>query len=82
MGNKLKWMTPDDGGSPLTAYRIYRAQTGKAGETMIAEVKPGVLSYLDRKLRRAKGVSYRIAAVNKYGETPRSTAKNANSKSE
>lgn len=81
-GNKIKWTTPDDGGSPLTAYRIYRGRTGSSSETMIAEVKPGVLSYLDRKTRRAKNVTYRVRAVNKYGETPRPARTFTESKSE
>lgn len=82
MGNKIKWATPDEGGSPLTAYRIYRARAGSKGEAMIAEVKPDVLSYVDRKTRRIKGVSYRVAAVNKYGETRRPASAIADSRSE
>ncbi|MDQ4121934.1 MAG: hypothetical protein M3209_10865 [Acidobacteriota bacterium] len=82
MGNKIKWTMPDDGGSPLTAYRIYRSRAGGGVETLIAEVKPGMVSYVDRKTRRAKGVSYRVAAVNKYGETLRGGKTSAGSRGE
>ena len=33
-GIQLNWTVPDDGGSPITAYRIYRSTTS-AGETLL-----------------------------------------------
>ena len=45
-GYSLKWATPDDNGSPLTGYRIYRGQVGN-GETMIAEVEPEIHNFND-----------------------------------
>ena len=68
---QVKWTTPDDGGSPLTSYRIYRGIAGQ-GETLIAQVRPGVFSYLDRRTNTGgRGVYYRVTAVNAYGESPR-----------
>ena len=68
-GNLLKWSIPDDGGSPLTGYRIYRGLAG-LGETLVAEVKPNVLFYTDRLKLRNANFYYRVAAVNAYGESP------------
>lgn len=74
-GYKLSWATPDDNGSPLTSYRIYRGQA-KHGEKLISEVNPGVHNFTDtvkmKQLIRRKGnYYYRVTAVNEYGESPR-----------
>jgi len=70
-GVLLKWATPDDGGSPLTAYRIYRG-TASGAEQMIGEVKPNVYSFSDRAKKRGKANHYyRVTAVNALGESPR-----------
>lgn len=74
--NRLQWATPDDNGSTLTAYRIYRGAPGKS-ESLIAEVAANVNSFRDRmpeKSRRNKGETayfYHVTAVNAYGESPR-----------
>lgn len=74
---KVKWAEPDDGGSPLTAYRIYRGPTGGI-EQMIAEVKPGSYVYRDRFRKRDRSnYYYRVTAVNKYGESPRGAGSSA-----
>ena len=67
-GNALLWGTPDDSGSPLLEYRIYR---GKAGdkEKLVATVKYGTNTFVDRKGR--SGNYYHVTAVNKYGESPK-----------
>jgi hypothetical protein len=80
-GNYLTWTTPDDGGSPLTVYRIYRGISGQ-GETLIAEVKPSVLSYKDAMKRRDSRYYYRVTAVNAYGESPRNLKFFPNTKGE
>jgi hypothetical protein len=70
-GVQVNWATPDDGGSPLTAYRIYRGLVGGA-EQMIGEVKPNVYAFSDRiRIRRNTDYYYRVTAVNAYGESPR-----------
>ena len=70
-GVQLKWATPDDGGSPVTSYRIYRGFPGGA-EQMIGEVKPDVYNFNDRlKHRSSVNYYYYITAVNAYGESPR-----------
>jgi hypothetical protein len=69
-GNALTWATPDNNGSALTVYRIYRGTVG-GKETKIAEVKANINSYQDRKGKR-RGVKYyyHVTAVNAYGESP------------
>ncbi|MEJ7862791.1 MAG: hypothetical protein WKF90_14265 [Pyrinomonadaceae bacterium] len=67
----LKWATPDDSGSPITAYRIYRG-VSDGTEQMIGEVKPDVHAFSDRiKTRGGSNEYYRVTAVNAYGESPR-----------
>ncbi|MEJ7862790.1 MAG: hypothetical protein WKF90_14260 [Pyrinomonadaceae bacterium] len=67
----LKWATPDDSGSPLTAYRIYRGSKERDAK-LVAEIKPDRLSYQNKLLKNDKDVYYYITAVNKLGESPRS----------
>jgi hypothetical protein len=70
-GVQVNWATPADGGSPLTAYRIYRGVSGGA-EQMIGEVQPNVYAFSDRmKSRGNTNYYYRVTAVNAYGESPR-----------
>jgi len=70
-GVLLKWATPDNGGSPLTAYRIYRGGASGA-EQMIGEVKPNMHSFSDRAKTRGKANHYYlVTAVNALGESPR-----------
>lgn len=68
-GIRLNWTIPDDGGSPLTAYRIYRGGAGI--EQMIGEVQPNVYTFNEKLNNRDKADYYRVTAVNAYGESPR-----------
>jgi len=69
-GIQLKWASPDDGGSPLTSYRIYRGTAGGA-EQLIGEVKSDVYNFNDYlKKRGSVNHYYYITAVNAYGESP------------
>jgi len=70
-GNKVSWAEPDNGGSRLTEYRVYRGIVG-GSEKMIARVRVGRYSYLDQTKKRDAGrYYYRVTAVNAYGESPR-----------
>lgn len=70
-GNELSWATPDDNGSPITAYRIYSGAPGKK-ERMVAKVNAKVHSFSDKKSGKPSvGFYYRVTAVNKFGESPR-----------
>jgi hypothetical protein len=68
--NVLKWTTPDDGGSPIKTYRIYRGVAG-GGESLIAEVRPNVFTLAERQTFDSSRYYYRVTAVNKLGESPR-----------
>jgi hypothetical protein len=70
-GNVLNWMVPDDSGSPLTNYRIYRG-VGDGEPVLIGEVEATQTTFIDR--RGSKGrqqVYYQVTAVNAFGESPR-----------
>ena len=71
-GYNLRWATPDDGGSPLTRYRVYRGSP-RGKEHLIAEVKPGRNTHFDKRtFMNNSGVYYKVAAVNALGEGSRS----------
>lgn len=71
IGNRLTWQVPDDNGSPLTAYRVYRG-VGENSPVLIGEVKDNVNSFRDQTFRAKRGsVYYQVTAVNTYGESPR-----------
>lgn len=72
-GYQLNWATPDDNGSPLIGYRIYRGYSGR-DETLISEVNPTSQSFVDpanknMEKNRAGNRYYRVTAVNSYGES-------------
>lgn len=61
----LTWSTPDDRGSPITGYRLYRGVEGGA-EVLLASPGPDVNTHTDNE---AGGASYyyRVAASNGNG---------------
>jgi PKD repeat protein len=61
----LSWTPPDNGGSPITGYKVYRKHSGGAF-TLIATVP--VTSYSDTT--SAAGDVYHVTAVNQAGEGP------------
>lgn len=65
----LKWQTPDDNGSEIVKYRIYRGD-GYSRDALVAEVGANVLEYRDRA-RAKSGNYYYVTAVNAFGESPR-----------
>ncbi|MGA8029394.1 MAG: hypothetical protein WB992_19810 [Bryobacteraceae bacterium] len=67
-GVLLSWQAPDNGGSPLTSYQIYRG-TKSGGETLFATVSAAKTSFLDTTAGSGQ-YFYRVAAVNKIGAGP------------
>lgn len=66
----LQWEPPaDDGGDPVTGYRLYR------NGTLVAE--PTTTTYLDRGLEDDTLYVYRVSAVNDVGEGPKSPSASA-----
>ncbi|HEY3025918.1 MAG TPA: hypothetical protein VGJ55_07200 [Pyrinomonadaceae bacterium] len=66
----LSWSTPDDGGSAITAYKVYRGTS--AGETLLATVAGDVNSYNDATFNGGS-FYYRVRASNANGDGPLST---------
>jgi len=66
---ELHWQAPpDDGMSPITGYRIYRA-TAPGGESLFAELGD-VHSWTDTDVTNGQTYYYRVSALNAYGEGP------------
>ncbi|OGS49976.1 MAG: hypothetical protein A3K65_07400 [Euryarchaeota archaeon RBG_16_68_12] len=67
----LSWWSPvDDGGSPVTGYRIHRG-TAAGGETFLTAVGT-LLTYVDASVAVGVTYSYQVSAVNTAGEGQRS----------
>ena len=67
----LAWSIPDDGGSPITGYRLYRGVEGGA-ETLLASFGADVNSHTDNDAGSAI-FYYRVTASNVNGEGASST---------
>lgn len=65
----VSWSTPDDGGSPITAYRVYRGTIG-GPEALVNTYGPDIHSYVDD--RGGTNVYYRVSAINANGEGDKS----------
>lgn len=61
----LSWSTPDDGGSAITAYKVYRGTS--TGETLLATVAGDVNSYNDATFNGGS-YYYRVRAANANGD--------------
>lgn len=68
-GVTLTWPTPDDGGSPITEYRIYRG-TASGNETFLASTTTTKGTYVDNTAAPGTTYYYRVTAVNAIGEGP------------
>jgi hypothetical protein len=65
----LTWPVPDNGGSTITSYNIYRGQQGdNASFTLIATVAE--TNYTDPGWNGGANTAYRVTAVNAAGEGP------------
>jgi hypothetical protein len=66
----LKWIIPDNGGSDITSYKIFRSTTGTPGtEVQIGTQAGNKNAFNDRSGDPAvASYSYRIVAVNSLGE--------------
>src|SRR5205085_612935 len=66
----LKWIAPDNGGSDITSYKIYRSTTGVPGsEVQIGHQIGTKTSFNDRSVdAAASSYSYRVVGVNAQGD--------------
>jgi hypothetical protein len=65
-GVHLTWPVPDNGGSPITGYKVYKGST-PGGETYLATVTG--TSYDDTTANPANTYYYKVSAVNAVGES-------------
>jgi hypothetical protein len=72
-GIAVSWSVPSDGGSTITAYRLYRA-VGSATPTFLTQVSGTTTSYRDRSVSRGVSYRYTVRAVNAVGEGPASNS--------
>jgi Fibronectin type III domain len=63
----VTWSAPDNGGSPITMYKIYRGTPG-GDEILLATVPGNVNSYDDATASPDLTYYYRVTAVNAQGE--------------
>ncbi len=67
---QLSWTVPQDGGSPITGFDIYRGSTsGGEAATPIASVPSTMTNYTDSGVPCGKDLFYEVAAVNAVGQT-------------
>jgi hypothetical protein len=66
----LSWKIPDNGGSRITAYNVYRKTDGAATFTLTAVVTAPVTTYSDPTLTPGVQYTYHVTAVNSIGEGP------------
>src|SRR5207247_9417232 len=66
-GVRLSWPAPDDGGSPITGYRVYR-RTANGSRSFLADAGTS-LSYRDATADPSGTYFYSVGAVNAAGES-------------
>jgi PKD repeat protein len=67
-GVLVSWLEPDNGGSPVLGYNIYRSQTSGT-ETFLATVSGAATTkYLDTTAANTSNWYYRVTALNAIGE--------------
>jgi uncharacterized protein with LGFP repeats len=72
-GVAVTWTVPSNGGSTITAYRLYRA-VDSGTQSLLAQVGGSTTSYRDRAVTRGITYRYTVKAVNAVGEGPASNS--------
>ena len=68
-GVEVSWLKPDNGGSPLTGYNVYRGATSGT-EAFIAHVTGAdTTKYVDQTADPVNNSFYKVMAVNAVGES-------------
>ena len=81
-GIRLSWGRPSsDGGSPITGYRIQSSEDGSTWATLVANARPGILTYSHTALSAGSTWHYRVAAINSVGQGPWSNVATASTES-
>ena len=71
----VHWLTPSDGGSPITGYKVYRSVAG-GNETFLATTG-AVNDYTDHSVVNGTLYTYRVTALNVVGESTKSNDRTA-----
>ena len=67
---QLSWTVPSNNGSPITAYRLYRATTsGGQGTTPLQTLSSSTTAFDDTAVTAGTTYYYRVEAVNSIGAT-------------
>jgi hypothetical protein len=66
--NILSWAAPDDHGSPITSYTLYRKPAGGAF-AKLASIAAGATSYTDSAITSGQAYTYHLTATNANGES-------------
>lgn len=65
---KLEWKKPeDDGGTPVTGYKVY-CDTTSGGEKTLLTTVGNLLTYTDKNVINGQTYYYHVSAVNSVGE--------------
>src|SRR5205814_6711404 len=64
----LSWPVPDNGGSAITSYKVYRRLGATGSFSLVATV--GETRYTDATILSGTPSFYRVTAVNAAGEGP------------
>ena len=68
-GVHLEWVAPSTGGSPITAFTIYRRTGATGSDSQIATLPASARRYLDATATQTGTYFYSVSAVNAAGET-------------
>lgn len=71
---RLAWSAPNNGGTSITSYRIYRGAAA-GNETLLTEIAPAT-SWTDSTLPNGTRFFYKLSAVNAVGEGAQSSGLN------
>jgi hypothetical protein len=66
--NVLSWAAPDDHGSPITSYKLYRKAPG-GSFTLLATTAASATTYTDSAITAGLAYTYHLTAVNALGES-------------
>jgi subtilisin family serine protease len=67
---KLSWVAPNNGGSPLTGYRLTRATSPAGPFSLRSSLGPSTTSFSDNGLSGGVTYYYLLTALNSVGEGP------------
>jgi PKD repeat protein len=65
---ELAWDEPDDRGTTIQGYRVYRRPSGGTTPSLLASVGPGARAYTDATVAAGVAYLYQVRAFNANGE--------------